>query len=229
MKRLNLVVLIIALVLIADQVLKIWIKTNLVYGEEYGILGLSWARIHFVENEGMAFGLSFGGSGGKLALSLFRIGAAVFLMYILRTLIRSNESRGLLVCFSLITAGAIGNIIDSTFYGLIFSDSSYHGGVAEIFPEGGGYAGLFFGKVVDMLYFPVIDTTIPQWMPLWGGERFQFFKPVFNLADAAISTGVISLLVFYHKFLRTGRTANSLEAQPAPKAAETELPGVKSE
>jgi signal peptidase II len=220
LKRHQFVLLIIIGVLIADQLLKIWIKTNLTYGEEFGILGLSWARIHFVENEGMAFGLSFGGPGGKLALSIFRIFAAIFLLYILRTLIRAKESFGLLTCFALISAGAIGNILDSAFYGLIFSNSSYHGGVAEFMPEGGGYAGLFYGKVVDMLYFPLIDTVLPDWVPLWGGERFQFFKPVFNLADAAISTGVISLLVFYTRFLRSGKTEQSPQPEQTTTVAE---------
>ena len=211
-----------ALVLIADQVLKIWIKTHLTYGEEFGILGLSWARIHFVENDGMAFGLSFGGPAGKLALSLFRIFAVIFLVYIIRSLIRNNESRSLLACFALITAGAIGNIIDSSIYGLIFNESSYHGGVAELFPETGGYAGLLHGRVVDMLYFPLIDTTLPNWLPLWGGERFQFFKPVFNIADASISTGVISLLVFHRSFLRTGKSTQKASAVPENAAQETQ-------
>ena len=211
-----------ALVLIADQVLKIWIKTHLTYGEEFGILGLSWARIHFVENEGMAFGLSFGGPAGKLALSLFRIFAVIFLVYIIRSLIRNNESRSLLACFALITAGAIGNIIDSSIYGLIFNESSYHGGVAELFPETGGYAGLLHGRVVDMLYFPLIDTTLPNWLPLWGGERFQFFKPVFNIADASISTGVISLLVFHRSFLRTGKSTQKASTVPSNAARETQ-------
>jgi signal peptidase II len=202
LKRHQFVLLIIICVLIADQILKMWIKTHLTYGEEFGILGLSWARIHFVENEGMAFGLSFGGPEGKLALSIFRVFAAIFLVYILRTLVKAKESFGLLTCFALITAGAIGNILDSAFYGLIFSDSSYHGGIAQFLPPEGGYAGLFFGKVVDMLYFPLIDTMLPDWVPLWGGERFHFFKPVFNLADAAIYTGVFSLLVFYTRFFR---------------------------
>jgi signal peptidase II len=120
----------------------------------------------------------------------------------------------------LISAGAIGNILDSAFYGLIFSNSSYHGGVAEFMPEGGGYAGLFYGKVVDMLYFPLIDTVLPDWVPLWGGERFQFFKPVFNLADAAISTGVISLLVFYTRFLRSGKTEQSPQPEQTTTVAE---------
>lgn len=222
MKKHSFVLLIIALVLIVDQVLKIWIKTHLTYGEEFSILGLSWARIHFVENEGMAFGLTFGGPAGKVALSLFRIFAVIFLIYIIRSLIRNNESRSLLACFALITAGAIGNIIDSSVYGLIFSESNYHTGVAEAFPESGGYAGLLHGRVVDMLYFPLIDTTLPQWLPLWGGERFQFFKPVFNIADASISTGVISLLVFHRSFLRTGRSSQKIPAVPVNTAPESE-------
>ena len=218
LKRTPFVLTIVTLVLFIDQVLKVWIKTHLTYGEEFGILGLSWARIHFVENEGMAFGLSFGGPGGKLALSLFRIFAVLFLIYIIRSLVRSKESFGLLACFALITAGAIGNIIDSAFYGLLFSESSYHGGVATFMPEAGGYAGLLHGRVVDMLYFPVIDTILPDWLPLWGGERFQFFKPVFNIADASISTGVISLLLFYRSFLRTGKSSMPVEEAPAQGA-----------
>lgn len=218
LKRHSFVLLIVLLVLIVDQILKIWIKTNLTYGEEFGILGSSWARIHFVENEGMAFGLSFGGPAGKLALSLFRIFAILFLAYIIRSLIKAQETFGLLACFALITAGAIGNVIDSAVYGLIFSESSYHGGVAELFPEGGGYAGLLYGRVVDMLYFPIIDTVIPGWVPLWGGERFQFFKPVFNIADASISTGVISLLVFHRRFLRTGRSTEPVQPVDQPAA-----------
>lgn len=214
MKRTPFVLTIVTLVLVVDQLLKIWIKTHLTYGEEFGILGLSWARIHFVENEGMAFGLSFGGPGGKLALSLFRIFAVLFLIYIIRSLIRGKENLGLLACFALITAGAIGNIIDSAFYGLLFSESSYHGGVATFLPEEGGYAGLLHGRVVDMLYFPMIDTVLPKWLPLWGGERFQFFKPVFNIADASISSGVISLLLFYRSFLRTGKSKPVAEEMP---------------
>lgn len=180
------------------------------YGEEFGILGLSWARIHFVENEGMAFGISFGGDGGKLALSLFRLVAVAFLVYILRTLIKAKEPKGLIVCFALILSGAIGNILDSAFFGLVFSESSYHGPAAQLFPEGGGYARFLHGRVVDMLYFPIIDFNLPNWMPIWGGERFQFFKPVFNIADSAISVGVIGMLVFHRGFLRTG---SSIEPQ----------------
>ena len=208
------------MVLIADQALKIWIKTTMNYGDEFGILGLEWARIHFVENEGMAFGISFGGSTGKLALSLFRLLAVAFLIYLIRNLIKLQEARGLLVCFALILAGAIGNILDSAFYGMIFSESTYHGPVAEMFPKGGGYAAFLHGRVVDMLYFPVIDMRVADWVPVWGGERFQFFKPVFNIADSAITTGVLSMLVFYRGFLRTGTTRKPEQvAQTTPSAA----------
>ncbi len=222
LKRHHFAILLIALILVLDQVLKIWIKTNLSYGEEFYILGQSWARIHFVENEGMAFGLSFGGNAGKLALSIFRVIAVVFLIYILRMLIRTGESYGLITCFSLITAGAIGNIIDSAFYGLIFSESTYHSGAATMFPDGGGYAGFLFGRVVDMLYFPLIDTYLPEWVPFWGGSRFQFFKPVFNIADAAISTGVISMLVFHRRFLSTGGRLRQQDATPVSELSKAE-------
>ena len=221
-KRRTVVLLILILVLIIDQALKIWVKTSMTYGEEFQILGFDWARIHFVENEGMAFGISFGGKMGKLALSLFRLVAVGFLAYIIRALIRAKESRGLLVCFALILAGAIGNILDSAFYGLIFSESHYHGNLAQMFPEGGGYAPFLHGRVVDMLYFPMIDTILPDWVPFAGGERFRFFKPVFNIADAAISTGVISMLVFHRKFLRSGTTKPASATMTHTSAANSE-------
>ena len=190
--------------MILDQILKVYIKTNFEYGTGFDILGLSWAKIHFVENEGMAFGISFGGPAGKLALSLFRIAMIIFLIYLVSKLIKAKESIGLLISFALIIAGALGNIVDSAFYGMIFSESpKFHGGVAEFMPAGGGYANFLHGKVVDMLYFPVIDTFLPDWFPFWGGERFQFFKPVFNIADTAISTGVISILVFHRRFFKS--------------------------
>ena len=148
----------------------------------------------------MAFGLSFGGVVGKYALSIFRIVMVGFLIYFLRTLIRSKESFGLQISFALIIAGAVGNIIDSMFYGLLFSESCFHCGVAEFLPEGGGYAGFLQGSVVDMFYFPMIDTHWPDWFPVWGGERFAFFKPVFNVADSAISIGVAIILIFYRSY-----------------------------
>lgn len=211
MKRSWLVVAIVLVVLILDQWLKVYVKTSIPYGSGYDILGLSWAKIHFIENEGMAFGFEFGGKIGKLLLSLFRILMVGFLIYLVRGLIYAKESIGLIISFALIIAGAIGNILDSAFYGLIFSESSFHGGLAELFPAEGGYAGFLYGRVVDMLYFPLIDANWPDWMPLVGGDRFQFFRPVFNLADAAISTGVISILLFHRKFFLANDKAKSPE------------------
>jgi signal peptidase II len=197
------VMLTILMVLVLDQILKIWVKTNIHYGDGFYMLGLSWARIHFVENEGMAFGLSFGGVAGKYMLSIFRIIMVGFLFYILRNLLIHKETYGLLISFSLIIAGAMGNILDSLFYGIIFSESFYHGGLAVMFPEGGGYGSFLTGKVVDMLYFPLIDTVLPEWIPLFGGERFEFFRPVFNIADSAITVGVASILIFHRRFFKS--------------------------
>ena len=211
MKRSWLVVAIVMIVLILDQWLKVYVKTSIPYGSGYDILGLSWAKIHFIENEGMAFGFEFGGKIGKLLLSLFRILMVGFLIYLVRGLIYAKESIGLIISFALIIAGAIGNILDSAFYGLIFSESSFHGGLAEMFPSEGGYAGFLYGRVVDMLYFPLIDANWPDWMPLVGGDRFQFFRPVFNLADAAISSGVISILLFHRKFFLANDKAKNPE------------------
>jgi signal peptidase II len=202
-KRSGQVLLIVFVVLCIDQVLKIWVKTHMEYGEEFSLLGLHWARIHFVENEGMAFGLSLGNDLGKLALSVFRLVAVGFLIYIIYSLVKLKETFGVILSFSLILAGALGNILDSAFYGLIFSPTPYHGGIATLFPEGGGYAPFLYGKVVDMLYFPMIDTTFPKWFPIWGGQHFEFFRPVFNISDAAISTGVISLLLFNRRIFRS--------------------------
>ncbi|HZV45044.1 MAG TPA: lipoprotein signal peptidase [Saprospiraceae bacterium] len=202
-RRAGQVLLIVFLVLCVDQVLKIWVKTHMEYGEEFNILGLHWARIHFVENEGMAFGLSLGGNLGKLALSVFRLVAVGFLIYIIHSLVKIKETFGVIFSFSLILAGALGNILDSAFYGLMFSATPYHGGISTMFPAGGGYAPFLFGKVVDMLYFPMINTMLPSWLPIWGGQHFEFFRPVFNISDASISTGVISLLLFNRRIFKS--------------------------
>ena len=205
MKNSTKVILLIAGVLLLDQIVKIWVKTHMEYGDEIFIFGMSWARIHFVENNGMAFGLSLGGEYGKLALSLFRVLAVGFLGYYIYHLIQNKASFGLLTCFALILAGALGNILDSAFYGLIFSESPYHGGLATLFPPEGGYSSFLHGKVVDMLYFPMVDGTFPDWLPIWGGEHFLFFRPVFNFADTAITVGVLSL-IFFHRGFFSGQT-----------------------
>jgi signal peptidase II len=184
--------LLIFIVLIVDQASKIWVKTNMYLGQDYHIT--DWFYIHFTENPGMAFGLEFGGVWGKIALSIFRLIAIVAISIWLKNLIKAKAPGIGVVAVSLILAGAIGNIIDSAFYGLIFTDSL--GRIAEIFPADGGYAPILQGKVVDMLYFPLYSGTLPDWMPVWGGEYFIFFRPIFNLADSAISIGVVLLLLF---------------------------------
>ncbi len=188
-------------ILFIDQVFKIWIKTNFLIGEEISLIG-NWAKLHFIENEGMAFGMSFGGEFGKLALTLFRIIASVLIFIYLRKIIDKKESKLNIYSISLIFAGAVGNIIDSIFYGIVFSESTYFS-IAEIFPSNGGYGTLLHGKVVDMFYFPIINTSFPTWMPFIGGEPFTFFNAIFNIADISISVGVgllvISLLFFQKK------------------------------
>lgn len=211
LKKSTIIILIILIVLVLDQWLKVYIKMNFQYGQGFDILGLSWAKIHFIENEGMAFGITFGGKAGKLFLSLFRILMVGVLAYMINKLIEAGESLGLLISFALIIAGALGNIIDSAVYGVIFSESSYHGSPAVFMPEGGGYAPFLFGQVVDMFYFPLLDTVLPDWLPVWGGERFRFFKPVFNVADAAISIGVVSILLFHRSFFKENKKEKESE------------------
>jgi len=192
--------LLIILILLVDQLSKIWIKTNMMLGQEYKVLG-NWFIIHFTENNGMAFGMELGGEVGKLVLSIFRILAVSGIGYFLFKLVKSNSPQGLILCVSLIFAGAIGNIIDSAFYGMVFSESKYYY-VAEFMPEQGGYSSFLHGKVVDMLYFPVIKAYYPSWFPFKGGDEFLFFRPVFNLADSAITVGVALLLIFQKKYLK---------------------------
>lgn len=204
MKKTGWIIATIILVVVLDQLLKFHIKMNYPIGGGFKILGMDWARIHFVENEGMAFGLSFGGEIGKYILSIFRICMVGFLVYLLGTIIKQKSSFGLQLSFALIIAGAIGNILDSAFYGLIFSNSSYHqGNIAEFLPEAGGYAKFLQGRVVDMFYFPMINAKYPAWLPVLGGETFSFFRPVFNVADSAISVGVAMILLFHRSFFLT--------------------------
>lgn len=204
----NLSILIILLILTIDQISKILIKTNFAIGDEVQVLG-NWFILHFTENPGMAFGLKFWGIWGKIALSLFRFAAIIAIGWYLLRLIRQNEIKGIIVGLSLILAGAIGNIIDSAFYGFLFDTGttfnpqlnewvSFYGVSKLSFT---GYAGFLQGCVVDMLYFPIIDVVLPNWVPLLGGERFMFFRPVFNIADSSITIGVFYLLLFHRNKL----------------------------
>ena len=187
-------VLIILILLTADQALKIWIKTHMQSHESIEIT--KWFYLYFTENPGMAFGIEV---IGKLFLSVFRIIAVGFIGYYLYGLVKKNYSFRFIACIALIWAGAMGNIIDSIFYGVVF-DHSY-GQVATFMPAGGGYETWLHGKVVDMFYFPIVQTVMPEWVPVWGGEEFVFFRPIFNLADSAICVGVFVLLIFYRHTL----------------------------
>ena len=202
-------------VLFIDQVLKFWVKTHMYLGEEHTVFG-NWFIIHFTENPGMAFGMELGGNFGKIFLSLFRILVALLGGFYLFKLIRKESHPGLIICGSLILAGALGNIIDSIFYGKIFSDSMHS--VSILFPAGGGYGGWLHGKVVDMLYFPLIETHFPSWFPIWGNEEFVFFRPVFNIADSSISIGVTLVFLFQKKFFpekkEQATTVNPVEQEP---------------
>lgn len=221
MKKKHIPWIVILTVLLADQVLKILVKTNMTLGESIPVLG-NWFILHFTENYGMAFGMEISGEYGKFLLSLFRIIAVVFIGIYLHRLVNRHVSTGLIVCISLILAGALGNIIDSAFYGMLFNES-YFNQVAAFLPEGGGYASFLHGKVVDMLYFPVIRGNFPEWFPWWAGQEFIFFRPVFNLADASITTGVFILLVFQRRFFsEPGKTGGS-------EQVDTSEPGGTSE
>jgi signal peptidase II len=178
-----------------------------------------WFRLHFVENEGMAWGWKFGGGIGKILLTLFRLVAVILGTFYLRSIIQKKYHKGFIICAGLIYAGALGNLLDSMFYGLIFTNSDpFMQNIAQLFPATGGYASFLHGRVVDMLYFPLISNAhYPSWFPVWGGEDFEFFRPVFNLADASISAGVIAILIWQQKFFPQQKE------KPAPVKDELEV------
>ena len=200
---------VIALVVIADQALKIYIKTHFHLNTSEHVAG-NWFQLYFVENPGMAYGWKFGGNWGKMALTIFRLGAVVFGTWYLGNIIKQGYHKGFILCAGLIYAGALGNLIDSCFYGMVFdkgmlfdaqlNDYINYDGLAKFSKN--GYAGFLHGNVVDMFYFPIIRGNFPNWFPVWGGEDFEFFRPIFNVADAAITTGVLSILVFQRIFFK---------------------------
>jgi len=209
------------LILLVDQVLKLYIKTNYYMGQETVLFeSLPWFRLHFVENEGMAYGWKLGGTWGKIALTSFRLVAVIVGTFYLLSIIKKQFHKGYIVCVTFIYAGAIGNLIDSLFYGMIFEFSDvYAQNLAKGFWQEGfkvGYEGFMHGRVVDMLYFPIIENgRFPEWFPIWGGESFEFFRPVFNIADTAISGGVFALIIFQNRFF------------PEPKVKKEEAPTVE--
>ncbi|MCB9182580.1 MAG: lipoprotein signal peptidase [Flavobacteriales bacterium] len=188
---------IILLVLLADQALKVWVKLTFFYDTAEPLFG-DWAYLHFIENRGMAFGMEFGGGSGKLALTLLRIAAVIGIGFALQRMSRHGASRLQMASVALVFAGALGNIIDSTFYGMLFSASTPFE-KAVFLPADGGYSSLFHGAVVDMFHFPIWRGRFPDWLPLWGGEHFEFFQPVFNIADAAITVGIALFIVAHRK------------------------------
>ena len=216
--KIRTVVILIALIIIIDQALKIYIKTGFHFGEANKIL--PWFHLHFIENPGMAWGWKFGNETGKVVLTLFRLAAVIFGTWYLGKIVKNHYHKGFIICAALIYAGALGNMIDSMFYGMIFDkglvyvpaikDYQSYTGIATFSTD--GYSSFLHGCVVDMLYFPIFETTLPNWVPFWGGEDFEFFSPIFNIADASISVGVITLLIFQKRFFKRKNQEDSLSA-----------------
>jgi signal peptidase II len=211
-------------VLFIDQFIKVYIKLNYPLGEVSRVIG-DWFILHFTENPGMAFGLEFGGNYGKLILSVFRILASIAGIWYVGSIVKKGEHWGFILSVSLILAGAIGNILDSAFYGLLFSESDEFN-VSKFMPPEGGYAGFLHGRVVDMFYFPIYDGRFPEWLPIWGGEDFQFFRPIFNFADASISVGVGIILVFQKKFIKQESARLQESKDPSLTEIQEENPNV---
>lgn len=209
---------IIVAMLIIDQIVKIWIKTTFPIGGDIPLIG-QWCRLHFVENKGIAFGLSFGDSFGKVFLTLFRIVASVALAFVLARQLKKDASYSLVVSLALILVGAVGNVVDSCFYGLIFSESTYEQ-AATMFPAGGGYAGFLYGKVVDMFYFPMFHWTWPDWVPWVGGSNGEFFNAIFNVADSCVCVGV-ALLIIDQLWLHPDKKTSGKDAEPASISGNT--------
>lgn len=210
MKKRN-IIFIIALVIIADQALKIFVKTHYHPGQSHPVLG-NWFQLYFIENEGMAYGWKFGGGFGKLALTLFRLAAVILGIFYLRKILEKKYHPGYIICVALVFAGALGNLIDSLFYGMIFDKSSFiTDDIASIFPAH-GYGTFLHGNVVDMLYFPLVHVNkVPSWIPFFGGKPFSFFNYIFNIADASVSTGVIGILLFKKRFFKSLDVDNASE------------------
>ncbi|HEY5464888.1 MAG TPA: lipoprotein signal peptidase [Hanamia sp.] len=200
--KMRTIIFIICIIVIADQVLKIYVKTHYYIRESHPLIG-NWFKLYFIENAGMAYGWKFGGQWGKILLTLFRLAAVIFGVFYIKKIFEKKYHPGYIICVAFIFAGALGNLIDSLFYGMIFENSSsFAYNIARIFPPH-GYAGFLHGRVVDMLYFPIIHINkLPQWIPFFGGTEFSFFNYIFNIADTSVSIGVITIIIFRKHFFK---------------------------